>query len=114
MLFLLIFVDWKVKCFILFFIKENVFVVLLSYYNIVVGVFGQLCVMEGMVIYYGFVNEQVMELEKKVVIYVGQFVISLLQYWYCVEFSDDVCFNIYFWVVEEIDGENGLFYVKKV
>lgn len=49
--------NWKVKRFTPFFTKENVPAALLSHHNTAAGVFGQLCVMEGTVTYYGFANE---------------------------------------------------------
>ncbi len=69
---LLIPADWKVKRSTPFFTKENVPAALLSHHNTAAGVFGQLCVMEGTVTYYGFANEQATEPEKKVVIHAGQ------------------------------------------
>lgn len=50
---LLIPADWKVKRSTPFFTKENVPAALLSHHNTAAGVFGQLCVMEGTVTYYG-------------------------------------------------------------
>ena len=67
---LLIPADWKGKRSTPFFTKENVPAALLSHHNTAAGVFGQLCVMEGTVTYYGFANEQATEPEKKVVIHV--------------------------------------------
>jgi tellurite resistance-related uncharacterized protein len=61
---LLIPADWKVKRSTPFFTKENVPAALLSHHNTAAGVFGQLCVMEGTVTYYGFANEQATEPEK--------------------------------------------------
>ncbi|SQC83711.1 tellurite resistance protein B [Klebsiella pneumoniae] len=58
---LLIPADWKVKRSTPFFTKENVPAALLSHHNTAAGVFGQLCVMEGTVTYYGFANEQATE-----------------------------------------------------
>ena len=95
-----------------FFTKENVPAALLSHHNTAAGVFGQLCVMEGTVTYYGFANEQATEPEKKVVIHAGQFATSPPQYWHRVELSDDARL-IHFWVAEETDGKNGLFHAKK-
>ncbi|VGC81070.1 tellurite resistance protein B [Klebsiella pneumoniae] len=82
---LLIPADWKVKRSTPFFTKENVPAALLSHHNTAAGVFGQLCVMEGTVTYYGFANEQATEPEKKVVIHAGQFATSPPQYWHRVE-----------------------------
>ncbi len=88
-----------------FFTKENVPAALLSHHNTAAGVFGQLCVMEGTVTYYGFANETATEPEVKVVINAGQFATSPPQYWHRVELSDDARFNIHFWVEEDHQGE---------
>lgn len=53
--------SWKVKRSTPFFTKENVPAALLSHHNTAAGVFGQLCVMEGTVTYYGFANEAATE-----------------------------------------------------
>lgn len=63
--------NWKVKRSTPFFTKENVPAALLSHHNTAAGVFGQLCVMEGTVTYYGFANETATEPEVKVVINAG-------------------------------------------
>ncbi|WP_448195783.1 DUF1971 domain-containing protein [Raoultella planticola] len=104
---------WKVKRSTPFFTKQNVPAALLSHHNTAAGVFGQLCVMEGTVTYYGFADEQASEPEVKVVINAGQFASSPPQYWHRIEMSDDAQFNINFWVEEESHGENGLFHAKK-
>ncbi|ESO53643.1 tellurite resistance protein TehB [Salmonella enterica subsp. enterica serovar Agona str. 241981] len=88
--------NWKVKRSTPFFTKENVPAALLSHHNTAAGVFGQLCVMEGTVTYYGFANETATEPEVKVVINAGQFATSPPQYWHRVELSDDARFNIHF------------------
>ncbi|MGQ7114686.1 DUF1971 domain-containing protein, partial [Escherichia sp. TWPC-MK] len=62
------------------------------------GVFGQLCVMEGTVTYYGFTDENATEPEIKVVINAGAFATSPPQYWHRVELSDDAQFNINFYL----------------
>lgn len=49
--------NWTVQRSTPFFTKENVPQALLSYHNTAEGVFGQLCVMEGQVTYYGFSDE---------------------------------------------------------
>lgn len=97
--------NWKVKRSTPFFTKENVPAALLSHHNTAAGVFGQLCVMEGTVTYYGFANETATEPEVKVVINAGQFATSPPQYWHRVELSDDARFNIHFWVEEDHQGE---------
>ena len=58
--------NWKVKRSTPFFTKDNVPAALLSHHNTAAGVFGQLCVMEGTVTYYGFANEDAKEPEVKV------------------------------------------------
>ncbi|EDD9729300.1 DUF1971 domain-containing protein [Salmonella enterica subsp. enterica serovar Saintpaul] len=97
--------NWKVKRSTPFFTKENVPAALLSHHNTAAGVFGQLCVTEGTVTYYGFANETATEPEVKVVINAGQFATSPPQYWHRVELSDDARFNIHFWVEEDHQGE---------
>ena len=49
--------DWVIKRSTPFFTKENVPSALLTHHNTAAGVFGQLCVMEGTVTYYGFTDE---------------------------------------------------------
>lgn len=75
-----------------FFTRENVPAALLSHHNTAAGVFGQLCVMEGTVTYYGFANEQA-EGRIKLVISAGEFATSPPQYWHRVELSDDARFQ---------------------
>lgn len=88
--------SWKVKRSTPFFTKQNVPAALLTHHNTAAGVFGQLCVMEGTVTYYGFADEQATEPEAKVVINAGQFATSPPQYWHRIELSDDAQFNINF------------------
>ncbi|MBA1130164.1 DUF1971 domain-containing protein [Escherichia coli] len=88
-----------------FFTKENVPSALLTHHNTAAGVFGQLCVMEGTVTYYGFTDENATEPEIKVVINAGAFATSPPQYWHRVELSDDAQFNINFWVAPDFSGE---------
>lgn len=97
--------NWKVKRSTPFFTKDNVPAALLSHHNTAAGVFGQLCVMEGTVTYYGFANEAATEPEVTVVINAGQFATSPPQYWHRVELSDDARFNIHFWVEEDHQGD---------
>ncbi|MBG2588094.1 DUF1971 domain-containing protein [Klebsiella michiganensis] len=105
--------SWKVIRSTPFFTKQNVPAALLTHHNTAAGVFGQLCVMEGTVTYYGFADEQATEPEAKVVINAGQFATSPPQYWHRIELSDDAQFNINFWVADDADGESGLFHAKK-
>ena len=105
--------NWKVKRSTPFFTKENVPPALLTHHNTAANVFGQLCVMEGTVTYYGFHDEQASEPEMKVVINAGQFATSPPQYWHRIELSYDAQFNINFWVEDESHGEDGLFHARK-
>ena len=89
--------NWTIQRSTPFFTKENVPAALLSHHNTTEDVFGQLCVMEGVVIYYGFANANATEPEIKVVIPAGSFATSPPQYWHRVELSDDAQFNINFW-----------------
>ncbi|BAJ02176.1 DUF1971 domain-containing protein [Shewanella violacea] len=89
--------NWTIQRSTAFFTKENVPSALLKHHNTARGVFGQLCVMEGTVTYFGFANEQAMEHEVKVVINAGQFATSPPQYWHRIELSDNAQFNINFW-----------------
>ncbi|BEB67629.1 hypothetical protein MY012_26310 [Escherichia coli] len=97
--------DWVIKRSTPFFTKENVPSALLTHHNTAAGVFGQLCVMEGTVTYYGFADENATEPEIKVVINAGAFATSPPQYWHRVELSDDAQFNINFWVAPDFSGE---------
>lgn len=96
--------NWTIQRSTAFFTKENVPAALLSHHNTAEGVFGQLCVMEGQVTYYGFANREETEAEVKVVINAGQFATSPPQYWHRIELSDDAQFNINFW--SESDKSN--------
>ncbi|EGQ8022713.1 DUF1971 domain-containing protein [Vibrio vulnificus] len=89
--------EWTIQRSTPFFTKQTVPAALLTHHNIAQGVFGQLCVMEGTVTYYGFTNEEATEAELVVVITAGQFATSPPQYWHRIEMSDDAQFNINFW-----------------
>ena len=89
--------DWTIQRSTPFFTKDNVPQALLTHHNTAEGVFGQICVMEGVVTYYGFPDGETMEPEVKVVIEAGQFATSPPQYWHRVELSDNAQFNINFW-----------------
>lgn len=89
--------NWTIQRSTPFFTKENVPAALLSHHNTAEGVFGQLCVMEGTVTYFGFADANASEHELKVVIEAGQFATSPPQYWHRIEMSDDAQFNINFW-----------------
>lgn len=88
---------WKIRSSTHFFTKENVPKALLTHHNTAEGVFGQICVMQGTVTFYGFANEAATEPEQVIVIEEGCFAISPPQYWHRVELSDDAQFNINFW-----------------
>jgi len=100
--------NWKVQRSTPFFTKENVPPTLLSHHNTKEGVFGQLCVMEGTVTYFGFADKHATEPEVKVVINAGEFATSPPEYWHRVELSDDAQFNINFWS-ETPKGDQPLF-----
>ncbi|EEX94729.1 tellurite resistance protein TehB [Vibrio orientalis CIP 102891 = ATCC 33934] len=89
--------NWTIQRSTPFFTKENVPAALLNHHNTAEGVFGQLCVMEGTVTYFGFADSEAKEPETKVEIEAGQFATSPPQYWHRVELSDDAQFNINFW-----------------
>ncbi|HDY7736560.1 TPA: DUF1971 domain-containing protein [Vibrio vulnificus] len=89
--------EWTIQRSTPFFTKQTVPAALLTHHNTAQGVFGQLCVMEGTVTYYGFANEEATEAEQVVVITAGQFSTSPPQYWHRIEMSDDAQFNINFW-----------------
>lgn len=67
---------WTIQRSTPFFTKETVPQALLTHHNTAAGVFGQLCVMEGSVTYFGFADENATEPELKVVIDAGQFATS--------------------------------------
>lgn len=96
---------WKIKRSTHFFTKDNIPKALLTHHNTAEGVFGQICVMQGTVTFYGFANEAATEPEQTIVINAGQFATSPPQYWHKVELSDDAQFNINFWA--EADTEIG-------
>lgn len=63
--------EWTIQRSTPFFTKQTVPAALLTHHNTAQGVFGQLCVMEGTVTYYGFANEEATEAEQVVVITAG-------------------------------------------
>ncbi|HAS61250.1 MAG TPA: cytoplasmic protein [Vibrio sp.] len=103
--------DWTIQRSTPFFTKDNVPQALLTHHNTAEGVFGQLCVMEGVVTYYGFANSEASDPEAIVVIKAGQFATSPPQYWHRIELSDDAQFNINFWSDSDKRGEK-MFYSK--
>lgn len=96
--------NWTIQRSTPFFTSENVPKALLTHHNTAEGVFGQVCVMEGTVTYYGFANAEATEPETTVVIKAGQFATSPPQYWHRIELSNDAQFNINFW--SETDKRN--------
>ena len=103
---------WVVRRSTPLFTRENVPAALLCHHNTAAGVFGQLCVMEGTVTYYGFANEQAEEPEIQLVISAGQFATSPPQYWHRVELSEDARFNIHFWAAQA-ESSQPLFHSRK-
>jgi tellurite resistance-related uncharacterized protein len=89
--------DWKIQRSTPFFTKDNVPTALLTHHNTAKGVFGQICVMKGVLTYYGFPDKETMEAEKVVTIKAGEFTTTPPQYWHRVELSDDAQFNVNFW-----------------
>lgn len=96
---------WKIKRSTHFFTKDKIPKALLTHHNTAEGVFGQICVMQGTVTFYGFANEAATEPEKKIVIQAGQFAVSPPEYWHRVELSDDAQFNINFWTDGDTDNK---------
>ncbi|MGV3002090.1 DUF1971 domain-containing protein [Vibrio sp.] len=104
---------WKIRRSTHFFTKDNVPKALLTHHNTAEGVFGQICVMQGTVTFYGFANEEATEPEQVVVINAGSFATSPPQYWHRVELSDDAQFNINFWAEEET-GNKAMFKSSRI
>ena len=88
---------WKIKRSTHFFTKDNVPNALLTHHNTAAGVYGQICVMQGTVVFYGFANEASSTPEQTIVIQAGEFAVSPPQYWHRIELNDDAQFNINFW-----------------
>ena len=104
---------WKIKRSTHFFTKDKVPNALLTHHNTAEGVYGQICVMQGTVTFYGFADEAATEPEKIVVINAGQFAVSPPQYWHRVKLSDDAQFNINFWT-EGDTGNKSMFNSSKI
>ncbi|MFK0570913.1 DUF1971 domain-containing protein [Endozoicomonas sp.] len=96
---------WTIQRSTPFFTRENVPRALLTHHNTAAGVFGQICVMEGVVTYFGFPDENSETPEVEVVIKAGQFATSPPQYWHRIELSGDAQFNINFWSDPDHRGE---------
>lgn len=110
---------WRVKRSTPFFTKDNIPAALLTHHNTAEGIFGQICVMQGTVTFYGFANEEATDPEQVVVIKAGQFATSPPQYWHRVELSDDAQFNINFWAdpnetVDSASGSQKMFNSSKI
>ncbi len=97
--------NWTIQRSTPFFTKDNVPEALLNHHNTAEGVFGQLCVMEGVVTYNGFADENSTEPEVTLVIPAGQFATSPPQYWHRIDISDDAQFNINFWSKKDKSGK---------
>ena len=97
--------DWTIQRSTPFFTKDNVPAALLTHHNTAEGVFGQLCVMEGVVTYYGFADSEATEPEVTVVINAGQFATSPPEYWHRIKLSPDAQFNINFWSEKDKTGQ---------
>ena len=104
---------WTIKRSTHFFTKNNIPKALLTHHNTAEGVFGQLCVMQGTVTFYGFADEAATEPEKVVVIKAGEFSTSPPEYWHRVELSDDAQFNINFWA-EADTGNKAMFKSSRI
>ncbi|RLA46316.1 MAG: cytoplasmic protein [Gammaproteobacteria bacterium] len=96
--------DWTIQRSTPFFTKDNVPAALLTHHNTAAGVFGQICVMQGSVTYYGFPDKETMEPEVVITINAGEFATSPPQIWHRVELSDDAQFNINFWSSKDSNG----------
>ncbi|MEZ9790360.1 cytoplasmic protein [Vibrio breoganii] len=104
--------DWTIQRSTPFFTKDNVPQALLTHHNTAAEVFGQLCVMEGSVTYFGFADEHATEPELTVVIHAGQFATSPPQYWHRIEMTEDAQFNINFWSNAD-KRDQPMFHAKK-
>lgn len=104
---------WKIKRSTHFFTTENVPKALLTHHNTAEGIFGQICVMQGTVTFYGFANEEATEAEQIVIIKAGTFATSPPQYWHRVELSEDAQFNINFWSETET-GNKAMFKSSRI
>ena len=96
----------KIKRSTHFFTKDKVPKALLNHHNTAKGVFGQICVMQGVVTFYGFASEAATEPEQTIIIEAGQFAVSPPEYWHRVELSADAQFNINFWTEGGNESKN--------
>lgn len=93
--------DWTIQRSTPFFTRDNVPAALLKHHNTAAGVFGQICVMQGVVTFYGFADKESVEPEQLIVIKAGEFTTTPPQYWHKVELSEDAQFNVNFWSSKE-------------
>ncbi len=98
--------DWRVRRSTGFFTPASVPDALLRHHRTGAGVFGQICVMAGTVVYHGFASRDSTEPERTVVIEAGSFTTTPPGYWHRVELSDDAQFNIVFWSHEEAEPDD--------
>ena len=96
--------DWTIQRSTSFFTKDNVPAALLSHHNTAEGVFGQICVMAGVLTFYGFPDKETMEPELVVTVNAGEFTTTPPQYWHKVELSNDAQFNVNFWSDKDKKG----------
>ena len=89
--------EYTIKRSTAFFTPETVQKALLSLHNTAPGVYGQICVMNGTLSYYGFANKDDSHPELTRTIEAGSFTTTPPQYWHRVELSEDAIFNINFW-----------------
>lgn len=86
----------------LLWIKEIVLVFIWCCYldvGIWQGVYFCFLVMQGVICYFGYVDEISFEFVEILIIEVGQFGVFLLEKWYCIEvFLEDMVFNVDFYV----------------
>lgn len=99
---------WKIKRSTHIFTKANTPAALLTHHNTAVGVYGQICVLQGTVTFYGFAKEADTTPEQTIEIKAGEFAISPPQYWHRVVLSEDAQFNINFWTDPDTDNKAGL------
>ncbi len=97
--------DWTIQRSTRLFTKANVPAALLTHHNTAEGVFGQICVTEGVVTFFGFPDQETMEPEVTKTIKAGEFAITPPQYWHRVALSEDAQFNVNFW--SNPDNKNG-------
>ncbi|MDA1073314.1 MAG: DUF1971 domain-containing protein [Proteobacteria bacterium] len=80
-----------------FFTRANVPPALLERHNTAEGVFGQICVFTGRIVFHGYADLDAPEPETTRVVRAGAFIVTAPRYWHRVELSIDARFNIHFW-----------------